>query len=431
MASNLKLGVIRGENMFRLILLKLLLVSSLCAVGSDGEWIGEIHKPDTFEGVSNSDLAAWSPQEYGDVASNAPGPIEAIDPRMRGLSWTRSEISLHGILHAYSRHLGPTGDDKPPIFDFSDNSKEAKQATIDLVEGILNDPVAVQQGMGADGNRYTGYLGEYDGHILEIRIAEQASKPNKNGVSKVKPGDLSTVVRVSDNGLSNNWQNIKRVNGRLVSNLTRNVDNLSPSPKAFDGIGPLKGGLSKRLATGLQGAAAFGLADLIPTPEVVKQVYAGRPVDAAKTHAVDVVTGIPVGLAVGAGVAAAPALAPVAAGAGLSAITLTAAAAADEVVRQQTGEGALSKFRQTIGTRSRTGVASPDYKAPNPNAEPVTPEIKQASPESIAEAERRHNRSEWEKKVDCAKERFNPAKLEFGITELFRGCSDGNGLGIY
>ena len=422
--------------MFRLVILKLLLVSSLWAAGSDfydglagGELIGDLNAPDSFGEVSNSDLVEWSTQEYGDVASNAQGPIEAIDPQMRGLSWTRPEISPHGLKHAYNKHLGPTGKDKPPIFDFNDNTKEAKQATIDLVEGILNDPVAVQQGMGTNGNRYTGYLGEYDGHIIEVRIAEQASEPNKNGVSKVKPGDLSTVVRVSDNGLSNNWPNIKRVNGSLVSNIARNVDDLSPAPKVIDGS--FKGGLSKRLVKGIQGGATVGAADLIPSRQVVQEIYDGRPVDAAKTQAVDIATGIPVGLAVGAGVTAAPVLAPVAAGAGLSMITIAAAEAGDEIVTQQTGEGALSKFRQTIGTRPRTGIASPGYEAPNPDAEPVTHEIKQASPESIAEAERRHNRSEWEKKLDCAKERFNPAKLEFGITELFRGCSDGNGLGIY
>ena len=69
------------------------------------------------------------------------------------------------------------------------------------MEGILNDPIDVQKGMGLDGNGYTGYLGEFEGKIIEIRIAEQNSKPGKNGVSKVKAGELSTVVRLNENNL--------------------------------------------------------------------------------------------------------------------------------------------------------------------------------------------------------------------------------------
>ena len=83
-----------------------------------------------------------------------------------------------------------------------------------------------------------------------------------------------------------------------------------------------------------------------------------------------------------------------------------------------------SKFRQAIGTRERTGISAPDYKAPDPNAELIIPTITQSSPESIAESERRRNRSAWQQRWDCVKERFNPSKLEFGISELFRGCHD-------
>ena len=51
----------------------------------------------------------------------------------------------------------------------------------------------------------------------------------------------------------------------------------------------------------------------------------------------------------------------------------------DEVVTQQTGESSLSKFRQAIGTRERTGISAPDYKAPDPNAELIIPTITQSS----------------------------------------------------
>ena len=52
------------------------------------------------------------------------------------------------------------------------------------MEGILNDPIDVQKGMGLDGNRYTGYLGEFEGKIIEIRIAEQTQNQAKMGLVK-------------------------------------------------------------------------------------------------------------------------------------------------------------------------------------------------------------------------------------------------------
>ncbi len=349
-----------------------------------------------------------------------------VTPQMRGLTWSRPEISLNGILHAYSKHLGPTGKDKPPLFQFNDGTKAAKQATINLVEGILNDPIDIQKGMGLDGNRYSGYLGEFEGKIIEIRIAEQNSTPGKNGISKIKAGELSTVVRLNENNLNKHWSHIKVKNGTIVrttqsSPKTRILDEVSlRKPRAS--VQAIRNRLPNRIVNGVKGASAIRAADLIPGREAVKQVYQGEPEEAVKTHLVESAQGLPVAAGTGLAITAMPTLARVAGPVGGALVIVQTGETLDEVVTQQTGENSVSKFRQAIGTRERTGISSPDYMAPDPNAELVIPTITQASPEAIAESERRRNRNAWQKRWDCVKERFNPSKLEFGISELFRGC---------
>jgi len=83
-------------------------------------------------------------------------------------------------------------------------------------------------------------------------------------------------------------------------------------------------------------------------------------------------------------------------------------------VRQETGEGMIPKFRQFIGTESRTGVAD---KLPSPVGQVVTPEItvtKKRNPvERITDGIRF--------RTDLAGERFNPRRGEFGLSELIFG----------
>ena len=373
-----------------------------------------------FDGLENTSQPQPQIQENSGLTKGK------LDPQMRGLTWSRPEINLHGLKHAYSKHLGPTGKDKPPLFQFNDGSKAAKQATINLVEGILNDPIDVQKGMGLDGNRYTGYLGEFEGKIIEIRVAEQNSTLGKNGISKVKVGELSTVVRLNENNLKKHWSHIKIKNGSIVQvtqsgNKTRLLDEVSLSkPRAS--IQAVKNRLPNRIVNGVKGASAIRAADLIPGREAVKQVYDGKPEEAVKTHLVESAQGLPIAAGTGLAITAIPALGRVAAPVGGALVIVQTGETLDEVVTQQTGETSVSKFRQAIGTRERTGISSPDYKAPGPNAEIIIPTITQSSPESIAESERRRNRSAWQIRWDCVKERFNPSKLEFGISELFRGC---------
>jgi hypothetical protein len=173
-----------------------------------------------------------------------------------------------------------------------------------------------------------------------------------------------------------------------------------------------------KVRQGLKGGIGVGAADLIPSPEAIRSFYSGDVGAGARRMAGDFAAGIPTALAVGGTVAAAPAAAPVAAGVGLGLTGVAAARAANEVVKQQTGEGVVSKVRQFLGTAPRTGVSARDYQ---PEKAAVTPQIRPLTTRQKLEATRQQDRSELERRVDLARERFNPAKGEFGFSELIFG----------
>ena len=168
------------------------------------------------------------------------------------------------------------------------------------------------------------------------------------------------------------------------------------------------------LGKGVAGGLSIGAADLIPSREIVQDFYANKPVQGLTRMAGDIIGGIPAALATGAAVTAVPVLAPLAAGTGLALSGNRALGAIDEIVKQQTGEGILSKIRQTIGTAPRTGAVD---KAPSINR-PLVAQVQQLSPETKAELIRQQNRNVLQERIDEAKRVFNPRKLEFGLTEL-------------
>ena len=159
-----------------------------------------------------------------------------------------------------------------------------------------------------------------------------------------------------------------------------------------------------------------GLADLIPSPEAIRTGYQRGPTAMVKQMGSEFVQSLPTGAAFAAALST-PALAPFAPGVGLGFVGSAAVRAANEVVRQQTGEGILPKVRQFIGTAPRTGVANKPRMA---NA-PLVAEIKPLSAQGKAEMNRRQNRNELQKRLDLFKERINIGKVELGLSEFIRG----------
>jgi len=169
---------------------------------------------------------------------------------------------------------------------------------------------------------------------------------------------------------------------------------------------------------GLKGGVGIGVSDLIPSPEAVRDLYAGQPLNALQKTGQSIIEGLPLAAAIGGTVSAAPALAPVATGVGLGLTGVAAGRALNEVVRQQAGEGIVPKVRQFLGTTGRTGVSAKDYQ---PSKPPVTPQIVPQTTQQRAEQSRQQQRNEAQRRLDLWKERFNPARGEFGLSEIFFG----------
>ena len=119
-----------------------------------------------------------------------------------------------------------------------------------------------------------------------------------------------------------------------------------------------------RIGRGIVNASKVGLTDLIPSREVVRNIYNNQPLEAVKNYSTEFIGGVPQALAVGAGVAAAPALAPVAAGIGGGMAITRAANAVDEAYKQTTGKSWTQRNRPTNTYSTYTG--------PTPTIQPRT-----------------------------------------------------------
>lgn len=161
-----------------------------------------------------------------------------------------------------------------------------------------------------------------------------------------------------------------------------------------------------------------GAADLIPSPEAIQTGYAKGPVEMGKQMAAEFAQSLPSAAAASA-VLSTPAIAPLAPGIGAGLVGTAGAKALNEVVRQQTGEGIVPKIRQAIGTKPRSGKASRGYKPPSAEYKPA--QITKASPQAVANLEKQRTQNELQRRMQLARERFNPAKGEFGLTEMLFG----------
>ena len=176
----------------------------------------------------------------------------------------------------------------------------------------------------------------------------------------------------------------------------------------------LKGGQEYLRAVGRTPASLLpGAADLIPSPEAIRTGYREGALPMVRQMGQEFVQSLPAAAASSIALAAAPPLAP---GVGLGMVGTAGARALNEVVRQETGEGIIPKVRQALGTAPRTGVASPARTAPY-----VTPTVRPLTAAQRTEVQRQQNRNEVQRRIDLARERFNPRRGEFGLSEFLFG----------
>jgi hypothetical protein len=159
-----------------------------------------------------------------------------------------------------------------------------------------------------------------------------------------------------------------------------------------------------------------GAADLIPSPEAIQTGYARGPLAMGKQMGQEFIQSLPMAAGT-AGVLSTPLVSPFAPGVGAGLVGTAGARALNEIVRQETGEGIVPKFRQFIGTAPRTGVTA----QPRTGEKPLTATLKPLTSAQRSELTRQNSRNEIQKRIDLVKERFNPRRGEFGLSELLFG----------
>jgi hypothetical protein len=159
-----------------------------------------------------------------------------------------------------------------------------------------------------------------------------------------------------------------------------------------------------------------GAADLIPSPEAIRTGYAQGPVEMGKQMAQEFAQSLPTA-AGSAMLLSTPVLAPFAPGIGAGMVGVAGTKALNEVVRQETGEGIVPKVRQFLGTAPRTGVSAPARQG----EKPLVAQVKPLTEAQRTQMNKNQTRSEMQRRMDLAKERFNPRKGEFGLSELLFG----------
>jgi hypothetical protein len=192
------------------------------------------------------------------------------------------------------------------------------------------------------------------------------------------------------------------------SNLLFGVD---PAAAAASAIPEVLSNVKRVPASLLPGAA-----DLIPSPEAIRTGYAQGPVEMGKQMAQEFAQSLPTA-AGSAMLLSTPVLAPLAPGIGAGMVGVAGTKALNEVVRQETGEGIVPKVRQFLGTAPRTGVSAPARQG----EKPLVAQVKPLTEAQRTQMNKNQTRSEMQRRMDLAKERFNPRKGEFGLSELLFG----------
>ena len=192
-------------------------------------------------------------------------------------------------------------------------------------------------------------------------------------------------------------------------------------------------------AKAIGNAAKLSAVDLIPSREAVRDFARGDVKQGATRMAQEYVQGIPVALGAGTALSSLPAQAaavanPLAAGVAGGVALTRAGEALDEATKQQTGEGLLDKFQQTVGAlagpgfgRQSTGAAYRGSDRADERLErlrrealnPAVPPVAQLGQGTRATQPVPQN--ELQRRFRMAQQRFNPSRGEFGFTELLRG----------
>lgn len=174
-------------------------------------------------------------------------------------------------------------------------------------------------------------------------------------------------------------------------------------------------------------ASVSALPDVIPSAEVIKATAKGGPLAGIGEYAKEQVMSVPTSAAVGLGTYLVPGALPFVPGVAAGVALTEAGRSLQEASRQLTGESALSKIQQTIGTKPRTGFATSTPQETYRRAQQRVdnpPQIKPLTrpvPKSNQINRQSSPMDEFKRRARIAGSRFNPLKGEFGFTEMLFG----------
>lgn len=231
---------------------------------------------------------------------------------------------------------------------------------------------------------------------------------------------------------------------KIVKNLAADKDAFKPSIvyQGNPNKSPINvGSAAYNTRNAILGGASLGAADAIPSPEVIRKLYEEGLPSAALQARDELRNSLVIGAGtsmVGQGLSAAPVIGPAVSaampllpGVGLGMGIVTATQSANELSKQQTGEGLLSKFRQTIGTEPRSGIATRGAaKTPIQrqkrqieliNNPPKVSPMEPYKAMLVTKRDYKPISDEFARRRRMASGRFNPARGEFGITEMLLG----------
>lgn len=174
-------------------------------------------------------------------------------------------------------------------------------------------------------------------------------------------------------------------------------------------------------------AGVSALPDVIPSAEVIKATAESGPLAGIGEYAKEQAMSIPTSAAVGLGTYLVPGALPFIPGVAGGVALKEAGRSLQEASRQLTGESALSKIRQTIGTKPRTGFATSTPQETYRRAQQRVDNPPQIKPltRPVSKSNQINRQSspmdEFARRARMAGARFNPLKGEFGLTEMLFG----------
>ena len=401
------------------------------------------HRPAGVSGISpDQSGVSWIEMDKADFAETSPNPISNLAKSQALIDLYRKTGIIHNDVHGGNIKFNPKTN-KGVLLDFALSKNNADTAFGDAGFTYRDQRVTqLQTALSETNNRgmlqlfneaYGDLLNDYESDpgpktkaaLMDlIEQGEEVASRVSTNIDPVFPtdvpltkGDKSFVITRQG---AQDWNVVNSFDNTFV-----------PDTKELNTRGFTPANVTNNFG-GRMAGLAWGAAEAIPSAESIRLLFERGWKPAAWQYGKEQIQGAPVGAGVGLVSYAAPAIGPYALAAGGAAVLSNAAEAGNELVRQTTGESALSKLRQAIGTKKRTGYsgkgASLEERIAAEQAQIRNPPTVQRLGDNKTKFGNRTPlenmnplAAEAARRLRMAADRLNPARFEFGLTELVFG----------